>query len=287
MATLLTSLHNARIKNILKLNNRRQRDAQKLTVVEGVREINRALDCGIVPREAYICPELVATEEGTAVWQQLESLEKQGRMALFTVTPDLFAKVAYRGQSGGILIVIPYLTHSLSELSVGSSPLLLIIDGSEKPGNLGAILRTADAAGVAAVVVTSQPGGSGTDVHNPNVMRASLGALFSLPVIEVEQAELLSWLRRHQIQIAAVTPDGERPYTETNLQGPLALVMGSEAFGVNQQWLAEADIRLKIPMWGIVDSLNLSVATAVVVFEAVRQRTTKQIQPLQNAVLKN
>ena len=287
MATLLTSLHNARIKNILKLNNRRQRDAQKLTVVEGVREINRALDSGIVPREAYICPELVATEEGTAVWQQLESLEEQGRMALFAVTSDLFAKAAYRGQSGGILIVIPYLTHSLSELSLGSSPLLLIIDGGEKPGNLGAILRTADAAGVDAVVVTSQPGGSGTDVHNPNVVRASLGALFSLPVIEVEQAELLSWLRRHQIQIAAVTPDGELPYTETNLQGPLALVMGSEALGVNQQWLAEADIRLQIPMWGIVDSLNLSVATAVVVFEAVRQRTTKQIQPLQNAVLKN
>lgn len=272
MATLLTSLQNTRIKNILKLNNRRQRDAQQKTIVEGVREVDRALRCGIIPQEAYICPELITTEEATAVWQQLQSLAKQGQLSLFTVTPHLFAKAAYRGQSGGILLVIPYLTHTLPNLSLGTDPLLLIIDGGEKPGNLGAILRTADAAGVDAVFVVVRPNGGGTDIHNPNVVRASLGALFSLPVLEVEQVALLQWLQHHQIKIAALTPAGERPYTETNLQGPLALVMGSEAFGVNPQWLAEADIRLQIPMGGIVDSLNLSVATAVVVFEAVRQR---------------
>ncbi len=271
MATLLTSLHNARIKNILKLNNRRQRDAQKRTVVEGIREIERALQCGIVPQEAYVCPDLITTNEAKAVWQQLQTLAGDGQLALFTITTELFAKVAYRGQSGGILLIIPYLDHALSGLSLSASPLLLVIDGGEKPGNLGAILRTADAAGVDAVIVTSQAS-SGTDIHNPNVVRASLGALFSLPVVEVEQAALLTWLRHKQIQIAALTPDGERPYTETNLQGPLALVMGSEAFGVNPEWLAAADIRLKIPMFGLVDSLNLSVATAVVVFEAIRQR---------------
>lgn len=271
MATLLTSLHNARIKNILKLNHRRQRDAQKRTIVEGIREIERALQCGIVPQEAYVCPELITTEEATAVWQQLQSLAEKGQLALFTITNELFAKAAYRGQSGGILLVIPYLEHSLSGLPIGESPLLLVIDGGEKPGNLGAILRTADAAGVDAVFVTSQTHG-GTDIHNPNVVRASLGALFSLPVVEVNQATLLSWLRHRQVQIAALTPDAERPYTEANLQGSLALVMGSEAFGVDPEWLAAADILLKIPMFGLVDSLNLSVATAVVVFEAIRQR---------------
>lgn len=274
MATLLTSLHNARIKNILKLNSRRHRDAREKTLVEGVREVERALQCGIVPHEAYICPELITTAEATAVWQQLQSLEEEGQLTLFTVTPELFAKAAYRGQSGGILLIIPYLAHTLSNLFLGESPLLLIIDGGEKPGNLGAILRTADAAGVTAVLVTSQAN-SGTDIYNPNVVRASLGALFSLPVIQVEQAELRYWLHQQQIKIAVLTPEGERPYTEINLQGPLALVMGSEAFGVNPEWFAAADIRLQIPMFGKVDSLNLSVATAVVVFEAMRQRRSQ------------
>lgn len=284
MAILLTSVHNARIKNILKLNNRRQRDAQQKTVVEGVPEAARALRCGILPQEAFICPELIATADATAVWQQLQSLEAQGKLTLFTVTPDLFAKAAYRGQSGGILLIIPYLQQSLANLQLSTAPLLLIIDGGEKPGNLGAILRTADAAAVDAVIVTHQPNGGGTDIHNPNVVRASLGALFSLPVVEAESEMLLSWLRQRQIQIAVLTPDGERPYTTANLQGPLALVMGSEAFGVNQTWLSEADIRLKIPMFGIVDSLNLSVATAVVVFEAVRQRKKETNQPCHYAV---
>ena len=277
MTILLTSLQNAHIKNILKLNNRRQRDVQKKTIVEGIREVERALRFGIVPHEAYVCPELITTAEATAVWRQLQSLEKDGRLALFTVTPELFAKAAYRGQSGGIILIIPYLAHSLSSLSLGESPLLLIIDGSEKPGNLGAILRTADAAGIDAVLVTGQTN-SGTDIHNPNVVRASLGALFSLPVIEVEPAVLLKWLRQQQVAIAAVTPEGERPYTEANLQGPLALVMGSEAFGVAPEWLNAADMLLQIPMFVMVDSLNLSVATAVIVFEAIRQR--KKIQEL-------
>ena len=271
MATLLTSLHNVRIKNILKLNQRRQRDAQKRTIVEGIRETERALQCGIVPQEAYVCPELITTDEATAVWHQLQALEKEGQLALFTVTTDLFAKAAYRGQSGGILLVIPYLDYSLSSFSLTTSPLLLVIDGGEKPGNLGAILRTADAAGIDAVIVTGQTNG-GTDIHNPNVVRASLGALFSLPVVEVATETLLPWLRQKQMQIAVLTPDGERPYTEADLKGAVALVMGSEAFGVGPEWLAAADLRLKIPMFGLVDSLNLSVATAVVVFEAVRQR---------------
>ncbi len=272
MAILLTSAHNARIKNILKLNNRRQRDTQERTLVEGIREIERALNSGIVPQEAYVCPELITTDEATAVWQQLQTLEEAGQLTLFTITTELFAKAAYRGQSGGILLIIPYLKHTLSDLSLGESPLLLIIDGGEKPGNLGAILRTADAAGVDAVIVTSANGG--TDLHNPNVVRASLGALFTLPVVEAAPEALLPWLRDKQIQIAVLTPDGQLPYTEVNLQGPLALVLGSEAFGVGSEWLAAADSYLKIPMFGKIDSLNLSVATAVVVFEAVRQRKT-------------
>ncbi|WP_420629762.1 TrmH family RNA methyltransferase [Candidatus Leptofilum sp.] len=272
MTTLLTSLQNARIKNILKLQNRRHRDAQRRTVVEGIREINCALQSGIVPHEAYICPELLADAEGTAVYHQLQSLAQTTNMALFTITPALFAKAAYRGQSGGILLVIPYLDQTLASLSLSEAPLLLIIDGGEKPGNLGAILRTADAAGVDAVIVTSQPENRGTDIHNPNVIRASLGALFTRPILEAPADDLLAWLNQNQISVVTLTPDGERPYTQTNLRGKIALVMGSEAYGVHPFWLANAHIRLKILMRGTVDSLNLSAATAVVVFEAVRQR---------------
>lgn len=280
MATLLTSLQNARIKNIRKLHNRRQRDNQQKSVVEGVREAERALGSGLIPHEAYICPELITTEEGLALWHKLQLLEQTDQLRLFTVTPELFAKAAYREQSGGILLIIPYLTYSLAALSLKSHPLLLIIDGGEKPGNLGAILRTADAAGVDAVIVTAQTDKSGTDIHNPNVVRASLGALFSQPVVVANQEQLLRWLRQQKIQIAVLTPEGKRPYFEMNLQGSLALVMGSEAFGVSPWWLAEADFQLKIPMQGIVDSLNLSVATAVVVFEAVRQRTYSRSLPV-------
>lgn len=272
MSTLLTSLQNARIKNILKLQNRRHRDAQQKTVVEGIREISIALQSGIVPSEAYVCPELVTDEVGTAVYQQLQTLAKTTQMTLFTVTPDLFAKAAYRGQSGGILLLVPYLSSTLSTLSLSPTPLLLVVDGGEKPGNLGAVLRTADAAGIEAVILTNWPGSSGTDLHNPNVVRASLGALFTLPVLEATPDELINWLKQKQIKIAVLTPEGERPYSQTNLQEPVALVMGSEAHGVHPQWMAEADLRLKIPMIGKVDSLNLSVATAVVVFEALRQR---------------
>lgn len=282
MVTVLTSLQNARIKNILKLQNRRYRDLQQKTVVEGVREVNCALQAEAIPHEAYVCPDLINTPESTNLYIKLKNMAATTSMELFTVTPEVFAKAAYRGQSGGVLLVIPYLKHSLANLSLPAVPLLLIIDGGEKPGNIGAILRTADAAGVDAVIVTSQPD-SGTDIHNPNVVRASLGAIFTLPVLEAAPDELLRWLRQQQINIAVLTPEGERPYTLTNLQERIALVMGSEAFGVHPQWLAEADIRLRIPMMGTVDSLNLSVATAVVVFEAIRQRQESVSLALQKA----
>ncbi|GJM40156.1 MAG: rRNA methyltransferase [Ardenticatenaceae bacterium] len=283
MTTLLTSLQNARIKNILKLQNRRHRDAQQRTVVEGIREISCALQSGIVPHEAYVCPEILADVDGTAVYQQLQTLAQTTSMTLFTITPEVFAKAAYRGQSGGILLVIPYLDLTLNSLSLPDDPLLLIIDGGEKPGNLGAILRTADAAGVDAIIVTSQLDNRGTDIHNPNVIRASLGALFTRPILEAESEQLLAWLTKNEIKIGVLTPEGERPYTQANLFGKIALVMGSEAYGVQPFWLSNANLRLHIPMFGTIDSLNLSVATAVVVFEAVRQRNKSASPALSDA----
>lgn len=272
MPTPITSPQNGRIKNLVKLQNRRQRDAQRLMLVEGVREAALALANGFMPEEAYICPELARGAAATAVADQLHHLDKTGHSPLFTITPDLFAKVAYRGESGGVLLLIPYWIRPLASLLLPPNPLLVIIEGGEKPGNLGAILRTADAAGVDAVIISETETSEGTDIFNPNVIRASLGALFTVPVTAVPANELILWLRKQHIHIAAATPQGEELYTAVNLQKPVALVMGSEANGLSQTWLDAADTRLLIPMHGQVDSLNLSVSTALLLYEVVRQR---------------
>lgn len=277
MPAPITSPQNNRIKNLVKLQNRRQRDAQRLMVVEGVREAALALANGFMPEEAYICPELARGAATTTVTDQLHHLEKTGLCSLFTITPDLFAKVAYRGESGGVLLLIPYWTRPLASLLLSPNPFLVIVEGGEKPGNLGAILRTADAAGVDAVIISETETGEGavsegTDIFNPNVVRASLGALFTVPVTAVPTDQLITWLREQHIHIAAATPAGEELYTAVNLQNPVALVMGSEATGLSQTWLGAADTRLLIPMYGQVDSLNLSVSTALLLYEVVRQR---------------
>lgn len=231
----------------------------------------RALDSGLCPAEAYICPALVGGEAAELV-ARLSDLGRQGKTELFEVTTAVFQKIAYRGESGGVLLVVPYLRHSLETLPLGQPPFLLILEAVEKPGNLGAILRTADAAGVDGLIVCGEAGSTGTDIHNPNVVRASLGALFTVPVVEVENGRLLTWLKEHHIPIVATTPQATLPYPALDMTGPVALVMGSEARGLSQTWLAAADQQVVIPMRGIVDSLNLSVATALLLYEIVRQR---------------
>lgn len=266
----ISSLQNSRVKRVVKLNDRSQRDAEGLTMVEGVREVERALAAGITPREAFVCPDLLDAE-GRAVAAQLEALARRGRTELFTVTTAVFAKLAYRATTGGLLLVIPYLDRPLERLPLGRPPFLVVVDGAEKPGNLGAILRTADAAGVDGLIVTGDAS-TRTDLHNPNVVRASLGALFTVPVAAAAAAETIAWLRARRIAILATTPEAERVYTAVDLTGPIAVVMGSEAHGLPPTWLAAADVQARIPMRGAVDSLNLSAATALLLYEVVRQR---------------
>lgn len=172
----ITSPQNPRVKRIVKLSERRARDEARQTVVEGVREIRQALDHGVVPVEAYMCPELIDGAEAERVAQHLRATAATGMSELLLVSPDVFAKMAYRGASGGLLMVIAYRRNRLESLAFGGAPFLLVVEEAEKPGNLGAILRTADAAGVDAVLVPTPPDHQGTDLHNPNVIRASLGA---------------------------------------------------------------------------------------------------------------
>lgn len=268
----ISSLQNARIKNVVRLGNRRQRDQQCLTVVEGVREAGQALAAGIVPQEAFWCPHLTEDAEAQGVLALLQELARTGQTRLYEVTKTVYAKIAYRGESGGVVLVIPYRSPALADLHLGSPPFLAVIDGAEKPGNVGAILRTADGAGVDALLLAGEAR-ERTDVHNPNVTRASLGASFTVPVVAADTAEIVAWLRQHGIAIVATTPAAEKVYTVVDLTGPLAVVMGSEAHGLGPAWLAAAHMQVRIPMAGRIDSLNLSVATGLLLYEAVRQRS--------------
>ena len=265
---LISSLQNARIKELVKLAKRRDRDERRVTIVEGTREIGHALHAGIVPLEVYLCPELATGPANQALIARCEELARQRQTSLVTVTPAVFAKIAYREESGGLLLVIPYVTQPLARLSVAHAPFFTVIEGVEKPGNLGAILRTADAAGVDGVIVCA----GATDVHNPNVVRASLGALFTVPLAEARTDAVIQWLQQQQIQIVAASPEGTQDYIVPDYRAPVAVVMGSEAYGLAPVWLSAAQAVVRIPMHGAVDSLNLSAATAILLYEVVRQR---------------
>jgi TrmH family RNA methyltransferase len=267
MALQITSVSNPRIKETLALAKHSERALRRQTVVEGEREVHRALDSGIIPHTAYLCPHLL-NPEGIALAERLQGLAQTQHTRLIEVTPEVFAKLAYRGESGGLLLVIPYLTTTLADLTLPDPAFIAVIEGVEKPGNLGAILRTADAAGVHAVIVTA----GATDLHNPNVVRASLGTLFTVPVVEATTAATIAWLRQHHIQVIATRPDARLNYTRADYTGPVAIVMGAEATGLGPAWSNAADQQVIIPMAGQVDSLNLATSTALLLYEVVRQR---------------
>ncbi len=273
MPIAITSPQNARIKELNKLSKRRVRDERRVTVVEGIREVARALACGVKPVEAYVCSELASTSEAATLVAQLRQMDADRALRLYELTPDVYARIAYREASGGLLIVIPYLEQTLNALPLSRSPFVAVIEGVEKPGNLGAILRTADGAGVDGVIVCTAEGQASTDIHNPNTIRASLGTLFNVPMVEASTAQTTRWLHEAQIRIIATTPHATKCYTDIDFTGPTAVVMGSEATGLSKSWLNAADEQVIIPMSGIADSLNLSIATALLLYEVVRQRS--------------
>jgi TrmH family RNA methyltransferase len=267
MATTISSSHNDRVRAVLRLQKRAERERLRVTLVEGAREAQRALAAGVIPVEAWVCPTLIAPESAVAL-EQLHQLDSQRRSHLFEVSPEIFARLAVREESGGILLVVPYLNRELQDLPLGSPAFVAVVEGVEKPGNLGAILRTADAAGLDAIIVNR----GATDIHNPNVVRASLGGLFTVPICEASTQETIRFLRECGITTIAATPDAVLTYTAVDMTGPVALVLGAEAEGLSGEWLQAADQTVRIPMVGVVDSLNLATSAALLLFEVVRQR---------------
>jgi TrmH family RNA methyltransferase len=260
----ITSLQNPRIKQLVKLRDRRPRDEAGVFLVEGYREIRRALEKAIPLRELYFSPDWFLGENEPAL---LASAEAQGAQ-LFELSKDAFAKVAYRERPDGLLAVAPQWKRALADLALPANPFLLVVEAIEKPGNLGTILRSADAAGCDAVIVCDPV----TDIFNPNVVRASTGVLFSVPLVVEESARVLAWLREKNIRTIATTPAATTLYTAADLRGPLAVIMGSEQYGLSEFWLKNADLPVRIPMAGQADSLNVAMATIITLFEAVRQR---------------
>jgi len=262
---IITSPANARLKTLVALRRRRAREEAGLTLVDGYDELSLALDAGVVPHTVYHCPELMLDPDGQQdLVRRAQALgsdtQQLGRVA--------FEKVAYREGPDGFLAVVESVVRSCSELSVGPTPLTLICQGVEKPGNLGAMLRTADAAGVEAVVAVDPV----TDWSNPNLVRASKGTVFSVPVASSGTPEVLKWLSDHGIALAATTPDTDLNYTDVDYTGPVAIAVGSEKYGLTDEILAAADYRIRIPMAGRANSLNVATSAAVVIYEAVRQR---------------
>lgn len=262
----ITSPANPRLKQVAALRRRRERDATGLTLVDGFEELALAMDAGAVPHTLFWCPELTAPEaEGIA-----DRAAAAGAQVL-RLSRAAFEKIAYREGPDGVLAVVPAVERSLDALRLPDTPLLLVAQAVEKPGNLGAMLRTADAAGVDAVLAADPV----TDWGNPNLIRGSKGTVFSVPVAAASTGDTLEWLRRNGIGLVATTPDTDTLHTDVDYTGPVAVAVGTEKTGLDRDMLAAATHRVRIPMFGSANSLNVSTSAAIVLYEAVRQRQAR------------
>jgi TrmH family RNA methyltransferase len=256
---------NPRIRAAIALRERRDRDVTGLTLVDGAREALRAIEAGVEVETAFVSRSLLASQDSQGA---LEALGRaHGRREIVEVSPRAFERLAFGDRVEGIVLVVRQPSVELERLALPVDPLVVVTEDVEKPGNLGAILRSADGAGVAAVVAAG-----GTDLYNPNVIRASVGTVFTVPVAAAPAAVVREWLGRQRLRVVATRVDAERLHVDADLRGGVAIVLGSEANGLSAAWLGESIEAIRLPMLGVADSLNVSAAAAVLVYEAWRQR---------------
>ncbi len=261
----LTSPSNPKLKHVVKLRSCSTREESGEMIVEGYRECRRALDCGYRPRALFHCPDFYLKNENEPTI--VEECVKLGA-EIYTCSKVCFEKIAYKERPDGLLMVGPHVSIGLSDLKLPENALVIVTEAIEKPGNLGTILRSADAAKVAAVIVCDRT----TDIHNPNVVRASTGTMFSVPIVEATSEEALAFLKARGFKILAATPHAEKLHFEVDLTGNVAIALGAEQYGLTAKWMDGAELRVRIPMLGMADSLNVSAAATILVYEAVRQR---------------
>ena len=257
----ITSLTNPSVKRVVQLRDRPKRAKQCLTVVEGQREIGQAITAGFEFEEIFFVPSVLKDKRFIS---QVDRINGQ----VYEVTKSVMEKMAYGQRNESVLGVCVPKQQTFEHISLSTPPLVVIVEQVEKPGNLGAILRTCDGAGVDGVVICDGK----TDLYNPNVIRSSLGAVFTLPVIQAGNDDTLEFIRKHKLRVCAAVPDAKEDYAKSNLTGALALVVGSEDKGLTPFWQKNADVTARIPMRGAVDSLNVSAAAAIMLYEILRQR---------------
>ena len=256
---------NPRLRAAIALRERRERDATGLTLVDGGREARRAIEAGVEVESAFVCPPLLTSAEAREAVNALA--RAKGRRELVAVSERAFQKLAYGDRSDGLVLVVRPRVRRLEELQLPDAPLVVVTEDVEKPGNVGAILRSADGAGADAVIAAG-----GTDLFNPNVIRASVGTVFSMPVVAAPVAAVVTWLRGRGLGIVATRVDAPTLHADADLRGPIALVLGSEADGLSDAWLGDDVRSVRLPMEGVADSLNVSAAAAILLYEAWRQR---------------
>jgi TrmH family RNA methyltransferase len=258
----ITSGQNPKIKDLLALQEKsKERRKKGLFVVEGRRELLHCIEAGYEPYAVFFCPEIISETDFKEVADKCDC-------NFFEIPQHLYDKVAYRGGTEGVIAELHCKDMSLDALKVKENPLIVVLEAVEKPGNLGAVLRSADAAGVDTVIVCDPL----TDMYNPNLIRSSIGAIFTVPVATASSEETIAWLKERSIRIYTAQLQDSEWYYDTDMKGGTAIVMGTEATGLTDIWRTAADAHIKIPMLGKLDSLNVSVSAAILIFEAVRQR---------------
>ena len=264
MTRIISSLQNPLVKNVLLLTEKpRIRKEQNRFVIEGLREIRLALTGGFLLTDLFYCPGIISESD-------LQSLnfQSENNDALIEISVDVFNRMAYRKDSGGVIALAEPRRLGFSDIPLKKQPLLLVLETVEKPGNLGALLRTADAANLDAVIICDPQ----TDIYNPNAIRSSIGCIFTMPVVTTSSEEAIQWMRSSGIKMFGTALTATHHYHETNFSQPAAIIMGSEAFGLSKIWMDGSDDLIKIPMMGKIDSMNVSASAAIVIFEALRQR---------------
>jgi TrmH family RNA methyltransferase len=262
--TAITSPQNPRVKAAVRLREARHRAKQGRILVDGARELERAVRAGVALLEVFVCEPLC---KGADARRLLARLPDCGAEVLAVAEP-VFRKLAFGERAEGFVAVAAMPTARLCDLRLPRDPLVAVLEGVQKPGNVGAVLRAADAAGVSAVIVADP----GTDLYNPNAIRASLGTIFTVPVAAATAADTLDWLRGHELALFAARVDGSIPYTEADYRRPAAVVLGSEAHGLTAAWSGHDVTSVRVPMLGQADSLNVSATAAVLFYEVLRQR---------------
>lgn len=260
----ITSAQNAKIKDLLALQEKsKERRKKGLFVVEGRRELLHCIEVGYEPHTVFICTEILKQEE-------LEEIAGKCDCNFIDLPQHLYDKVAYRGGTEGVIAEMHCKEMTLDSLKLKKNPLVVVLESVEKPGNLGAVLRSADASGVDAVIVCDPL----TDMYNPNLIRSSIGAIFTVPVATASSEDTIAWLKANGIKIYTAQLQDSEWYYDTDMKGGTAIVMGTEATGLTDVWRMAADAHIKIPMLGKLDSLNVSVSAAILMYEAIRQRNS-------------